>query len=104
MPGALSMFTFCLHTTSTHDLSFSGPNTATVRVHVFNRDRVMWDGRPEIVDVGAVYHDAYRRHGDHWKIATLIEHTTHIVGGACADLIREAARDTAMEGRTPPFG
>jgi len=54
MPGALSIFTFCLHTTATHDISFTGPNTATGRVHVFNRNGVMWDGHPEIVDVGAV--------------------------------------------------
>lgn len=104
MPGALSMFTFCLHTTSTHDISFTSPTSATGRVHVFNRNGVMWDGRPEIVDVGAVYHDAYERRGDHWKIATRIEHTTYIVGGAFADLIREAARTTPTEARTPPFG
>jgi len=104
MPGAMSMFTFSLHTTSTHDIFFSGPDSATGRVHVFNRNGVLWDGRPEIVDVGAVYHDSYERRGDHWKIATRMEHTTYVVGGACADLIREAARATATEGRTPPFG
>jgi hypothetical protein len=104
MPGALSIFTFCLHTTATHDISFTGPNRATGRVHVFNRNGVMWDGRPEIVDIGAVYHDAYERRGDHWKIATRIEHTTYIVGGTCADLIREAAQTTAIDGRPPPFG
>jgi len=54
----------------------TGPDTATGRVHVFNRNGVRWDGQPEIVDVGAVYQDAYERRGDRWKIATRIRHTT----------------------------
>ncbi len=59
MPGALSVFAFCLHITSTHQIRFHGPDTATGRVHVFNRNGVEWEGAPELFDVGAVYDDSY---------------------------------------------
>ncbi len=64
-----------MHTTSTHEIRFSGADTATGRVHVFNRNGVTWEGRAEIVDVGAVYEDTYRRVGDVWRIASRVEHT-----------------------------
>ena len=65
---------------------------ATGRVHVFNRNGAIWEGRSEIVDVGAVYEDAYRRHDGAWRFARRVEHTQYIVGGAFADLIRASAR------------
>ena len=92
MPGALSAFTFCLHTTSTHQVRFVADDEATGRVHVFNRNGVEWEGRTEIVDVGAVYEDAYRRVEGAWRFARRVEHTQYIVGGAFADLIRAGAR------------
>jgi SnoaL-like domain len=55
MPGAMSVFTFCLHTTTTHEIRFTGPDSATGRVHVFNRNGVEWEGRSEIFDVSAIY-------------------------------------------------
>jgi len=104
MPSALSVFDFSMHTTSTHEIRFTGADTATGRVHVFNRNGVHWQGAAEIVDVGAVYDDTYRRVGDAWRFASRIEHTKYITGGAFADLIREAAAATTRDGRTPPFG
>ena len=104
MPGALSAFTFCLHTTSTHEIRFTGPADATGSVHVFNRNGVNWQGRAEFVDVGAVYEDTYTRYGTGWRIARRIEHTTYITGGEFADLIRGVAASTTRDGRTPPFG
>ena len=104
MPDALSVFTFCLHTTSTHEIRFTGADTAAGRVHVFNRNGVQWEGTPEIVDVCAVYDDTYRRVGDTWRFASRVEHTKYITGGAFADVIREAAAASTREGRTPPFG
>lgn len=92
MPDALAAFTFCLHTTSTHEVRFVGDDEATGRVHVFNRNGAIWEGRSEIVDVGAVYEDAYRRHDGAWRFARRVEHTQYIVGGAFADLIRANAR------------
>ena len=104
MPGALSVFEFCLHTTSTHEIRFTGPDTAEGRVHVFNRNGVRWEGRAEIVDVGAVYEDAYRRVDDVWRIVSRVEHTTYITGGAFAGVIHEIAASSTPDGRTPPFG
>ena len=46
MPGAMAIFAFCLHTTSTHEIRFTGPDRAEGRVHVFNRNGVEWEDRP----------------------------------------------------------
>ncbi|MEX0768096.1 MAG: nuclear transport factor 2 family protein [Microthrixaceae bacterium] len=104
MPSALSIFDFCMHTTSTHEICLTSSDTATGRVHVFNRNGVHWEGRPEILDVGAVYHDSYRRVGATWRFSARVEHTTYITGGAFADMIREAAIASTPDGRRPPFG
>jgi hypothetical protein len=103
MPDAIAAFEFCLHTTSTHEVRFTAPDRAAGRVHVFNRNGVHWDGRFEIVDVGAVYADTYSRVGDTWRIASRIEHTIYITGGAFAAVIRELA-SAAQTGPPPPFG
>lgn len=102
MPGALAAFEFCLHSTSTHEIEFTGPDTAHGRAHVFNRNGARWEGRPEIVDVGAVYVDTYARDGDRWRFAGRVEHTTYIAGGKFADMIRDAAAPPS--GGTGPFG
>ena len=88
MPGAMAVFTFCLHTTSTHQIRFTSADRATGRVHVFNRNGVDWEGESEILDVGAVYEDTYARDGDVWRFAERIEHTAYFVGGRFADLLR----------------
>lgn len=103
MPEAMSVFEFCLHSTSTHQIRFTGPDAATGRVHVFNRNGVRWEGSPEILDVGAVYEDTYARDGRRWRFAARIEHTTYMTGGRFAAMIREAAATTSSE-RPPPFG
>jgi hypothetical protein len=103
MPGALAAFEFCLHSTSTHEITFTGPDSATGRAHVFNRNGARWEGRPEIVDVGAVYVDSYQRDGDRWRFASRVEHTTYITGGEFAAMIRDAAVATRSE-RRPLFG
>jgi hypothetical protein len=103
MPGALAAFTFCMHTTATHEIRFTGPDTATGRVHVFNRNGAEWDGAREIVDVSAVYEDTYLRRDGRWRIAGRIEHTIAVTGGALAQLIRDAAA-AGSDGRPPPFG
>ena len=92
MPGAMSVFTFCMHSTSTHEIRFTGIDTATGRVHVFNRNGAIWQGTPEIVDVGAVYEDTYRLVGTAWRFASRIEHTQYITGGNFADMIRLATQ------------
>ena len=102
MPEAMAIFDFCLHTTSTHEIGFTGPDRATGRVHVFNRNGLVWEGRPEIFDVGAVYYDTYARVGEFWKFSGRVEHTTYLTGGAFADMIRGVAGATSD--RPPPFG
>jgi hypothetical protein len=36
MVGAMATFAFYLHTTATHEIRFTGPDTAVVSIHVFN--------------------------------------------------------------------
>ena len=98
----MAVFAFCLHTTSTHEIHFTGADRSTGRVHVFNRNGVEWYGRSELFDVGAVYHDTYARVGECWKFASRVEHTTYLTGGAFADMIRGVAGATSD--RPPPFG
>jgi hypothetical protein len=103
MPDAMSVFVFCLHTTSTHEIRFSGPDQATGRVHVFNRNGVEWNGSPELFDVGAVYDDTYARVGSQWKIASRIEHTIYVTGGGFARMILDMTRKSSGDGSVP-FG
>lgn len=103
MPDALSVFECCMHSTSTHEIRFTGPDTANGRVHVFNRNGVRWEGVTEVVDVGAVYEDTYARNGDRWRFESRVEHTTYMTGGRFAAMIRDAATTARTKG-TPPFG
>lgn len=103
MPDAMAVFAFCLHFTSTHEIRFTDADRATGRVHVFNRNGMHWEGRSEIVDVGAVYQDSYARVGDTWRFASRVEHIKYITGGAFANRIREAAA-AANADRPAPFG
>lgn len=102
MPDALAIFTFCLHTSATHEIRFTGADRATGRVHVFNRNGLEWDGQPQILDVGAVYHDTYARVDDRWRFASRIERTVSLTGGSFADLIRDSVASRA--GTPPPVG
>jgi len=103
MPDAMSVFEFCLHTTTTHQIRFTEGDGAVGRVHVFNRNGVRWEGQPEIVDVSAVYRDRYVRVAGRWWIAERVEHTLCITGGQFADLIRQMAADSGAPG-SAPFG
>ena len=101
MPRAMSVFTFCLHTTSTHEVRFVDPDCAVGRVHVFNRNGVQWDGRAELFAVGAVYDDVYVRTAEVWRISRRIEHTTYVAGGGFADMIRSLIN--APDSGLPPI-
>jgi hypothetical protein len=93
MPEAMAVFTFCLHTTATHEIRFTGPDTAVGRVHVFNRNGVEWEGESEICDVSAIYEDAYRRAGSAWRIAGRTERTLCVTGGKFAQMLSRALAD-----------
>ena len=69
MPDALSMFTWSLHSVHTHEIAFTGPEIATGRLHLFNRNGLEWNGRPELFDVGGRYLDEYRVVDGHWRFA-----------------------------------
>ncbi len=90
LPEALAIFTFCLHTTSTHEIRFTGPDRARGRVHVFNRNGVVWEDEEQIFDVGAIYDDTYTRQDDAWRIASRVERTVYFTGGSFADMIRDS--------------
>jgi hypothetical protein len=96
MPGALSVFTFCQHSISTHEVRFVDGNEATGRVHVLNRNGVDWEGTSELVDVGAIYHDRYVRRGDRWSISRL-EETLYVSGGGFADIVRSMLQPVVLE-------
>jgi hypothetical protein len=40
------------------------------------------------MDVSAVYHDEYLRHGDRWVIHRRVEHTLAVDGGHFAEVVR----------------
>ena len=104
MPDALSVFTFCLHTTSTHEIRFTGADTATGRVHVFNRNGVHWEGAPRSSTSAPSTTTPTGASATGWRFASRVEHTTYITGGAFADMIRDAATSSARDDRIPPFG
>jgi hypothetical protein len=88
MVGAMATFTFTLHTTATHEVRFTGPDAASGRCHVFNRNGVEWKGSSQLFDVGAWYEDNYQRVDGGWRIASRIEYTSYMTGGSFADMIR----------------
>jgi hypothetical protein len=96
MPDALSVFTFCQHSISTHEVRFTASDQALGRVHVFNRNGVEWEGTPELVDVGAIYHDRYVRHGDRWTIHRRVEETLYVSGGAFAEVVRSMLQPVVL--------
>jgi len=103
MPGAMSVFSWSLHSVLTHEIRFTGPTTATGRVHLFNRNGLDWNGTPELCDVGGMYHDEYERVGDTWRFAGRTEQSLYITGGEFAAIVRGLAATTAPD-RPAPMG
>lgn len=100
MPEGMSAIETFLHSISTHEIRFTGPDEARGRVHVFNRNGARWEGEAEIIDVSAVYEDRYVRVGHVWRFAERIERTRFVVGGGLAKVIRDLAGTTDPAG--PP--
>lgn len=103
MPDALALFVWSLHSILTHEVRFTGPDTATGRVHLFNRNGVDWNGTPEICDVGGLYLDEYRRVGGAWRFARRVETCHYVTGGEFAAVVRQLAAK-AEPGEPAPFG
>jgi len=87
MPKAMSVFSWSLHSMSTHRLRFAGADTASGTLHVFARHGVTWEGVDELMDVNAVYHDDYVRTSAGWRFAARREQTLAITGGQFAALV-----------------
>lgn len=94
MPDALSAFTWCMHSIFTHEIRFTGPDTAGGRVHLFNRNGVEWEGESELLDVSGLYIDEYVRVGARWKFTRREEQTLAIEGGKFAAVVRDVAART----------
>ncbi len=103
LPDAMSVFTWSLHSILTHEIRFTGPGTATGRVHLFNRNGIEWAGTPELCDIGGVYLDGYQRVGDHWRFTSRVESIRYITGAAFAAVVRDLAAKTSPAG-TRPYG
>lgn len=91
MPEGLSLFTWTMHSISTHAVDFDGPDQATGSLHVLARHGLTWDGEDQLMDVGGIYEDRYVRLDGRWVFGARTEHTRYINGGAFAAIAREAA-------------
>ena len=103
MPEGLAIFSWSLHSVLTHEIRFTGPDTATGRVHLFNRNGLEWKGQPEIFDVGGRYLDEYRRTDDTWRFSRRVEETLYATGGEFAAIVRDLAARAAPD-RPRPIG
>lgn len=92
MPDAMAVFSWTLHSMSTHRLRFTGEDAAVGSLHVLARHGLTWEGEDELMDVSAVYHDEYTRTEDDWRFASRREETLIIVGGRFAELVSSTIR------------
>ncbi|MFN8037671.1 MAG: nuclear transport factor 2 family protein [Acidimicrobiales bacterium] len=97
MPGAMSLFTWCMHSISTHEIRFTGPDTARGRVHIANRNGLEWEGEPEVLDVYGWYVDEYVRVGEGWRFAARTEKIAAMFGGRFAELVNKLAAKIVSE-------
>ncbi len=89
MPDAMSIFTWTMHSIFTHEIHFTGPATASGRVHLLNRNGVVWKGEEEIFDVGGFYDDEYVSVDGSWRFRRRVERTLYLDGGGFAAMLRE---------------
>ena len=87
MPGAMALFTWSMHSLSTHRLSFAGDRGAVGSLHVFARHALTWEGVDELMDVNAIYRDEYVCSEDGWRFASRTEETLLITGGRFAEVV-----------------
>ena len=88
LPGAMSAMDWSMHSVLTHEIAFTGPDTATGRAHLFNRNGVTWEGEAEVLDVSGLYLDEYVRTPDGWRFSQRVEQSLAIVGGGFAAMLR----------------
>ncbi len=90
MPGAMALFTWSMHSISTHRLTFTGDWAATGSLHAFARHGLTWKGVDELMDVNVIYRDEYVRTDDGWRFASRREDTLGIAGGSFAELVAQS--------------
>jgi hypothetical protein len=95
MPDALSLFTWTMHSVSTHRIVFDGPDRAHGSLHCCARHGLEWKGGPERMEVDVVYEDVYVRTSAGWRFEARDERTIAITGGAFADALQRSLSDTA---------
>jgi len=88
-PDAMSIFKRCMHSILTHEIEFTGPETAKGRVHVFNRNVLDWEGEREVLDVSGFYVDKYKLRDGTWRISERVEEPQFLEGGAFAKVLRD---------------
>jgi hypothetical protein len=87
MPEAMALFTWSLHSLSTHRIEFTDRHEASGTLHVFARHGLVWEGVDELMDVNAIYHDTYIHTADGWRMASRREETLLITGGRFAEIV-----------------
>ncbi len=92
MPRAMALFTWSMHSLSTHRLSFTGYRAAEGSLHVFARHGLTWEGVDELMDVNAIYRDEYVRTDAGWRFASRREDTMLITGGRFAEIVTGGLR------------
>ncbi len=87
MPGAMALFSWSMHSISTHRLEFTDERKATGSLHAFARHGLTWEGVDELMDVNVIYRDEYLRTDNGWLFASRREDTLHVAGGRFAELV-----------------
>ena len=90
MPGAMALFTWSMHSVSTHRLSFRGEREAGGSLHAFARHGLTWKGFDEVMDVNVIYRDEYVRTDAGWRFAARREDTLLISGGRFAEIVTKS--------------
>lgn len=93
MPDAMAMFTWTLHSISTHRVVFTGDQEAAGSLHLLARHALTWKGVEEVMDVNAIYRDSYTRTGAGWRFASRLEETLLVTGGRFAEMVAAGIRD-----------
>lgn len=88
LSGTSEIFSWSMHSVSTPRVAFTGPATATGSMHVFARYGLMWEDVEELMDVSAVYDDAYVLTESGWRFSSRREQTYSVTGGRFAELVR----------------
>jgi hypothetical protein len=89
MPEGLSVFTWTMHSISTHRIVFESADRARGSVHCCARHGLSWDGAVERLEVDVIYEDVYVRTDAGWRFAGREERTLDVSGGKFAAMLKQ---------------